>query len=278
MKIAFMSSTCPNYTVREIVDTCVRLGFQGFEPRIEWGHAHGLEPGASPASIRESRKIWEDAGVEVPCIASGIGTAVSGEERRRELEQVKRVVELSRLVGNPYVRVFGKGARDLDEATRMQLAIETLSEAADIVAGSGVTLLLETHDYFRAGRMVGHVVRSVNRPNEVAVLWDTMHSVTVGESLEETAQYLGVDRVKHTHFRDLYLKGKNAAGLVESEPCHDYGKGNFPLAEATRILEEGGYRGYASLEVIFSPSDTNHNAAAFLENHARGMKAVHQGR
>lgn len=276
MKIGFMSSTCPNYTVREIVDACTRLGFQGFEPRIDWGHAHGLEPGASPQAIRAARAIWEDAGVEVPCIASGIATAVRGPERVKELDQVQRVVELSRLVGSRYVRVFGKGAPGLDEESRMQLAIETLSEAAELIAGSGVTLLLETHDYFRAGRMVGQVVRTVNRPDEVAVLWDTMHSVVVGETLAETAAHLGLERVKHTHFRDLWLKGEKEDGTLATKPCYDYGQGNFPLGEATRLLTEAGYTGYASLEVIFKPTDRTHDPEAFLAAHARGMKLIHQ--
>lgn len=271
-----MSSTCPNYTVSQIVETCTRLGFQGFEPRIEWGHAHGIEPGASNQKLNEARRIWEDAGVEIPCVASGIGLAVTGDERKAELEQVKRVVDLNRQVGSPYIRVFGKGAKALDEQTRMNLAIETLREAAEIAEGSGVTLLLETHDYFKAGRMVGHVVTEVNRPAEVSILWDTMHSIVVGESLEESAEYLKLERVKHTHFRDLHLKGKKADGQLDSEPCHDYGQGNFPLREATQVLAAGGFRGFASLEVIFKPSDTSHDPEAFLTNHARGMQAIHQ--
>src|SRR5690606_1726587 len=119
MKIGIMSSTCPNYTVKEIVDACTRLAFQGFEPRIEWGHAHGLEPGASNDSLQAARRIWEDADVAVPCVASGIGVAVAGEERQAELEQVKRVVDLNRAIGSPYIRIFGRGAKDLDEHTRM---------------------------------------------------------------------------------------------------------------------------------------------------------------
>ncbi len=276
MKISFMSSTCPNYTVRDIVETCTRLGFQGFEPRIEWNHAHGLEPGAAPTALSEARRIWEDAGVEVPCVASGIGVAVTGQERQKELEQVKRVVDLNRHIGSPYIRIFGKGAKGLDEESRMNLAIETLNEAADVVAGSGVTLLLETHDFFKAGRMVGHVVSEVNRPSELAVLWDTMHSIVVGESLEETADYLEVDRVKHTHFRDLHLKGTKPDGQRDSDPCHDYGQGNFPLREATDLLHSRGYQGYASLEVIFKPTDTDHDPEAFLTYHAKGMQAIHQ--
>lgn len=172
------------------------------------------------------------------------------------------------------MRVFGGGAKELNEDVRVAFAVETLAEAASAVEGSGVQLLLETHDYFRSGRLVGRVVDAVNRP-EVAVLWDTMHSVVVGESLDETVGCLGLDRIKHTHTRDLYLTPKPGGGF-EHTYCDDYGQGDFPLRQANRILAEGGFHGTASLERIFRADDANHDAHAFLKAHGQGMRAVHR--
>lgn len=149
-----------------------------------------------------------------------------------------------------------------------------MSKAADAVAGSGVHLLLETHDFFRSGRLVGQVVDAVDR-SEIAVLWDTMHSVVVGEAIEETLRLLGPERIKHVHTRDLYLTPK-ADGGYEAAYCDAYGKGNFPLAEINRLLVSSDYTGTVSLERIFKRDDPDHDAHAFLQAHGKAMRAVHQ--
>ena len=270
-----MSSTCPNFTVSEVIALATKLGFEGFEPRVGWGHANGIEVSSSPERVRALGKQLADAGIAVPCIASSVCTSVlSGAARQEQLDEVKRMVDLAILVGAPNIRVFGQGNREWDEATRMDHAIETLSEAALIAAGSGVTLCLETHDNFRAGRMVGHVVDMVNRP-EVQVLWDITHAVMVGEKVSDTAAYIKLDRVKHCHVRDLFLT-RNEHGSLTAEPCLDFGKGDAAVyvAEAAKALAQSGYSGYFSLEVIFKPSDTNHDATKFLTTVASGMRAV----
>lgn len=275
IKIGFMSSNCPTFSIRDVVQACQEYGFQSFEPRIDWGHGHGIELDAPKERVREARRLLEDAGVGVPCIATGVRNAVpAGKDRDAAVDTVRRAADLCRLAGAPYVRVFGGGAKELDEHTRVALAIDTLAEAAAAIEGSGVRILLETHDFFRSGRMVGRVVDAVDRP-EVAALWDTMHPVVVGEAPEETVRLLKADRIRHIHVRDLYLTPK-AGGGYETEYCDEYGEGTFPLREINRLLVESGFHGTVSLERIFKPDDARHDAHAFLRTHGRGMRSVHQ--
>lgn len=275
MKLAFMSSTCPNFTIDEVITLATKLGCEGFEPRVGWGHANGIDVGSPPERVRALSMQLADAGIAIPCIATSICTSVlPGSARQEQLNEVKRMVDLAILAGAPNIRVFGQGNKEWDEATRMAYAIDTLNEAALVVAGSGVTLCLETHDYFRAGRMVGHVVDMVNRP-EVQVLWDITHAVMVGEKVLDTAAYIKLDRVKHCHVRDLFLTRAENGGLT-AMPCHEFGKGDAAelLTEAAKMLGQSGYSGYFSLEVIFNPNDTSHDATKFLTTAVNGMHSV----
>lgn len=274
MKIGFMSSTCPNFTVDEVITLATKLGFAGYEPRVGWGHAHGIESDTPAAQVRAYGRKLADAGICVPCVATSVRTALpAGTERQAQLDDVKRMVDLASQVGAPNIRVFGMGDKSLTDDERVDLCAQTLALAADIAQGSGVTLCLETHDLFRAGRLVGKVVDTVNRP-EVQVLWDITHAVAVGEQVPTTAEYIKLERVKHCHVRDLYLTPADVG--YEQEACHDFGQGDATvhLKKAASLLKQVGFNGVFSLEVIFNPDDTTHDPVKYLTAVAKGMRSV----
>lgn len=268
-----MSSNCPRFGVQEVLSRAVKDGFAGFEPRIGWNHRHGIEPGAPAAQLAEIRRAFADADVAIPCIATGIHTGVPPERRAEQLETLKQCIALAQAVGAAYLRVFGGGPREIDEQTRVGYSAETLAQAADIAGGSGVMPLLETHDFFRAGRLVGQVLDLVDRP-EIGILWDIGHPVSTGEPLETTIAALKLGRVRHLHVNDSFLTPK-AGGGYDRADCNDYGQGDLPLAAADRALSAAGFSGIASLERIFKPDDESHDAAAFLAHLAAGMHRVH---
>ena len=42
-RLATMTSVCPDWTLDQVVAGMQRHGYTGLEPRVEWGHACGLE-------------------------------------------------------------------------------------------------------------------------------------------------------------------------------------------------------------------------------------------
>ena len=58
IKLATMSSVCPDWTLNDVVTGMKRHGYQGFEPRVEWGHASGIEVGLSGAQ-RKAVRAWQ---------------------------------------------------------------------------------------------------------------------------------------------------------------------------------------------------------------------------
>ena len=60
IKLATMSSACPDWTLDEVVAGMKRHGYQGFESRVEWDHACGIE--AALAGRRAARNSPADGG------------------------------------------------------------------------------------------------------------------------------------------------------------------------------------------------------------------------
>ena len=71
IKLATMSSVCPDWTLNDVVTGMKRHGYQGFEPRVEWGHASGIEVGHSGAQRKEVRAQMEGEGLAICCMATG---------------------------------------------------------------------------------------------------------------------------------------------------------------------------------------------------------------
>ena len=53
--LAFMSSTCPEWTFEQMVDAAAKYGYEGVDLRVEWGHNHGLELESTQDARRAAR-------------------------------------------------------------------------------------------------------------------------------------------------------------------------------------------------------------------------------
>ena len=71
IRLATMTSVCPDWGVGEIIDGMKRHGFEGLEPRAGWGHAAGIELDMAPADRDAVRAKFEDADLRICCVATG---------------------------------------------------------------------------------------------------------------------------------------------------------------------------------------------------------------
>ena len=106
--LAFMSSTCPEWTFEQMVDAAVKYGYEGVDLRVEWGHSHGLELDSTQDARREARTYATAQNVQISCVAIGARLArATAEERDDAVDQVRRYAELAADLGAPTIRVFG---------------------------------------------------------------------------------------------------------------------------------------------------------------------------
>ena len=223
-RLCFSTLICPDYSLNEIKETCLRFGLRGAELRLT-GDFEGKVPD----------------GLKITDIASSIRlTGYNGEQ----LESVKRTLMSAEKGGIGAVRFFlgnfrqrySDPVKDID----YNGIVSALKELCD---STKCEIWIETHNEFATGRALKKLMEDVSKEN-IKIIWDVMHPFEDGETPEETFSYIK-DYTAHVHIKD----GKNG-----NDPSwHDFeytplGKGEVPIREITELLEGGGYGGCYSLE------------------------------
>jgi sugar phosphate isomerase/epimerase len=161
-------------------------------------------------------------------------------ERKNNLDEAKRVIDLAQQLNCPFIRVFpNKMPKENRDAT-IDLIVKGLQEAGDYAKSTNVTVLMETHGEVVESALIKQIMDTVNNP-KVGLVWDVTNMWTITK--EPPAEVY--DRLKnyihHTHIKD--------AKLVDGVPHYVLmGKGEVPIFEAIDILRKHRYKGYYSFE------------------------------
>ncbi len=242
MKYAFMSFSCPQLSLDEVLALAAKYGYDGIEPRLDAKHGHGIEVDASAEARREVRRKVEDSPVALACLATSCMYADPRGAKAR-VEETLRCVDLAADVGAPRLRVFGG---KVPEGVGRERATDSLANCLQQVAPHaqerGVRVCIETHDDWSHPAHLAEVMRRVNHP-AIAINWDLMHPVrqgglTMDQAFEIVRPWLG-----HVHFHDG-LKRLDKLVMVP------VGHGELDHRRAVQLLLGMGYDGYLSGEWI----------------------------
>jgi sugar phosphate isomerase/epimerase len=99
------------------------------------------------------------------------------------------------------------------------------------------------------------------------VLWDFMHPQRFCEKVECTFGHVG-HLTRHIHAHDARYVENNR----RTEVC-DLGKGVFDHATPLRLLEQAGFEGLFSVEVIHKPG-SDHDADAVMAQYAQAFAEI----
>ena len=240
MKIAFSTLGCPGWSLEQVTGAARDYGYEGVELRLLDGN---VVPPDLPQSERQRvKRAFQGAGVPIVCLdTSSRFTSPDPAERRAQEDSVRQYLEMATELEAPMIRIFGG---NLPEGVSEQQGVEFLAESLNRLAPdaerAGVTIALETHDAFSAGKLVADVMSRVPSP-WVAPLWDTHHPYRMGETVEETWGYIG-ERMVHAHVKDASKKPEGGWQLVL------LGEGEVPVKEAIRTWARHGYDGFVCVE------------------------------
>lgn len=228
-KLAFSTLGCPGDAIEKVVEIARATGAGAVELRCFPGEP--VSPTSSQADLRIVRNALSDAAVSVVCVASYIEVGALADP----IDNLLWHVEAARELSSPFVRVFGcaesmSGARDR--------AVDRLRAGSEAIAGSGVSILLETHDAFLSGAAVADVLQAVGSPN-VGAIWDVVNPWRTGESPRDTLDHLS-PWLKHVQLKDIASPGELTPVLP--------GAGTVPLSEILLLLDDAKYDGWLSLE------------------------------
>ncbi|MCZ7645444.1 MAG: sugar phosphate isomerase/epimerase [Planctomycetota bacterium] len=267
IRLATMSSVCPDWTLDETIAGMKKYGYAGYEPRIAWGHKGGVELALSAAERKAVRKRFADEGLAICCVATGVRLAPDDEaERKQQLEDLRQALDLAGDLGAPCVRVFGGAFGKGELRGIVRRAAETVRPALEQAQARGVTICLETHDAWCRSNQVLAVIEAVGHPNFQA-LWDVMHTQRFLESPEESFAKFG-SHVRHLHLHD----GRYAADGMSLETVA-LGEGVIDHAKPLRLCRDAGVDAFASLEVIHKLGDGG-KADGVLRQYAEGLKKM----
>lgn len=238
--LAYSTLGCPDWSLEEAAEQAAAAGYQGLEIRVLDGQI--IPSDLSTEAQARVRNTMAQHGLSI--IGLGVSTrfsATDAEERRANLDELQRYVELANALECPMVRTFGG---DVQPGATVDQTIdwvaENLASAMPAAEAQGVTVLLETHDAFCRGAEVARVLAQVEHPRLQAV-WDVHHPFRMGESIEETWRLIG-DRVAHVHMKDARLRPDGSWQLVL------LGNGEVPCRDIVELLHREGYNGWISAE------------------------------
>ncbi|MGW4471106.1 sugar phosphate isomerase/epimerase family protein [Nonomuraea sp. NPDC004354] len=228
--IAFSTLGMPGAPADEVIAVAAKYGCAGVELRCADGEI--VAPDTSAADLRQVRRAFDEAGVEIVAVCSYTRVARPDGDT---VAEVLHHVEIAEALGSPFVRVFG-GVEGQDDPAAA--AIRRLAEVADLLPDNGVDVLLETHDVFLTGEAIAGVLAGVGSPR-VGALWDMVNPWRAGETAAATADALA-PYLRHVQIKD-------AAAPTELAPVLP-GRGAVGVPGVLAELDRLGYTGYLALE------------------------------
>ncbi len=250
MKYSFMSFSCPELGIDEILSAAKRYDYDGVELRTAANHKHGLELDADANMRHEIKQKIADSGITLCCVATSCKYA-DPETTERQVDETLRYIDLAKDVGAARIRVFG-GA--IPEGTSREKAISLLTTSmqsvADHAAQRGITVCVETHDHWCDPAHIAEVMKRVNHP-AIGVNWDIMHPVRVAGSTIDDAFNTLKPWIRHVHLHD----GVTENGKSVLKPI---GQGIVNHKRAVELLKSIQYDGFLSGEWIeWEPYDVH---------------------
>ncbi len=244
LNLSFSTLGCPDWTFQQIIDFAVLHGYSGLEIRgiqremdltrcNEFNSPENIK--ATVKKMKKNRLKFIDLG------SSATLHFPEGEERKKNLTEAKRYIDLAQAIGCPFVRVFPNNF--IKEQTKEQTIgyiVNGLLELGEYAKGSEVTVLLESHGDLVKIDDLEHVMQSAEHEH-TGMIWDicNMWSST-GEAPSQAYARLK-KYIRHTHIKDA----------IKADDKIQYqllGKGKVPIFQGIDALASDGYKGYYSFE------------------------------
>jgi len=214
-------------TYEDLVRRAVEYDLDGLDLTVYWF------PSTSDDFLLPLRRLAHLSGIEIYAIS--IRTDMcrpAGQEREREIAEVKKWVDVAQKLGASHIRVFGGDVPDgATEDQAAAWAAETLKRSAEYAGSRGIILGLENHGGIteRADRVV-QIVKAVGSP------W-TGISLDTGNFHEDPYPQI---EMCAAYAVNCQIKSEMQIGKPKPEP-----------ADWERIfgmLARAGYKGYVALE------------------------------
>ena len=245
LNLSFSTLGCPDWSFTEISGFAQQNGYTGIELRGIQRQIDLLQCKEfnSPENIKATHALAKEKGLRFVNLGSSATMHFAeGAERRKNLDDGKRYIDLAQQLGCPYIRVFPNNLpKDKDKKETINLIAKGLDELGNYAKGTGVKILMETHGDLVHTDDILLVMQQAANAN-VGIIWDVTNMYAITKQSPAEVYPLIKPYIHHTHIKDAKL---SADGKI------DYvflGQGDIPVFGALDLLKKGGYKGFYSFE------------------------------
>jgi sugar phosphate isomerase/epimerase len=242
-KTSFSTLGCPDWPFDKIVSFAKEHNYNGIELRgILRQMDLPLVPEFTDENLQNTKKLMKKNGQRFVNLGSSATMHIRDDaDRRKNLDDGKRFIDLAQKMDCPYVRLFPNNLlTDESKETTLARISEGIHQLAEYAKAKDVAVLMETHGDLVHADDVVNVMQQVNHPN-AGLIWDVTNMFAIAkEPVKEVFEKIK-PWIKHTHIKDAKLvDGKINYVLL--------GDGDIPIFEAVDLLKANGYKGFYSFE------------------------------
>lgn len=245
MKLCGHTMGTPGMDLFRALAFFAEIGCEGIEVRC--ARDGQIDPeSADEAFLDRASEAAGSAGVRFACLTPYYRNFVDPDAREREMEGMRRTIDIAARLGCPLVRAYGGilPPAGLSHAETWERTVSGLREAADYAGERGVGLAIETHggSLTLTASQAAEMARDLDRAN-VGILFDYVWVYLAGEETLAEAVDRCAPWIRHAHVKDCVVDR-----LANRTSPRLYGEGEIDLPGLVQALKATGYEGYLSDE------------------------------
>ncbi len=254
MRLSLFTLILQKYQLPEVITIARESGFEAVELM---GREPHLPAETTSKQAEEIHSRLQDAGLAASCLATYTGgySTLTDSECQKQLDQLKRFVELAAVLECKHVRQAAGGPREGEADHRHYLrAAQWMKKAADFAASAGVNIVMEIHDggLIQSAYGAKRLLELIDRPN-VGVIHDAGNMYISGADFGEESVKVLEEKIFHVHVKDELkvadLSDPSSFQVRDEFYCHKLlGQGGVDHLPLFKALQERGYDGFLSAE------------------------------
>ena len=242
--LSFSTLGCPDWDFKRITEFAVQNNYSGIELR-------GLQREMDLTKCKEfntsqniavTTAIMKDKDLRFVDLGSSANLHIADvAERKKNLDEAKRFIDLAQNINCPFIRVFPNTIpKDQDKNKMIDLIAQGLQELSNYAKESHVTVLMETHgDMVHTDDILKVMEAASNK--QAGLVWDITNMWVITKEPPVDVYNKIKKYIRHTHVKDAIV----ADNVITYKLL---GQGEVPVFTAIDALAKDGYKGYYSFE------------------------------
>ncbi len=240
LKPAFSTVACPEWTLAQVSERALALGFEAVELRTFGDASKTFACDPALTSEEKTRAMFRECGVEPLVLATGVRfdepiwppvLGVFGAAAERSVREGKRAIDLAVGLECPLVRVFGYEYPTREKrASALRRITDRLRMVIDHADKSGVRVAIENGGSFATSTELLEIIDAIKSPL-LGASYSPATAVQYGEDPADAVRALG-ERLWITRIKDAR----------DGRPCR-LGEGELGCQDFVRSLVAAGFDG-----------------------------------